>query len=574
MKKLLGYMRAYLKETVLAPFFKLLEASFELAVPLVVARIIDVGIKSGNNGIIITDSIILLVLGVVGLASALTAQYFAAKAAIGFATDVRSRVFGHLQRVSYTSLDRLGKSRMVTTLTNDINQLQTGVNMVLRLLLRSPLIVFGSMIMAFTIDAGTATIFAVMIPLLFISVFAVMKITLPKYKDIQTELDSIVLSTRESFGGVRDIRAFGAEGKEEEAFRKKNAAYRKMQNSAGIVSSVLNPLTFVIVNFAIIALVWVGAVKVDGGSLSQGQVIALYGYLSQILIELMKLANLIVTITRSIAAGNRVEEVLEIPEENTDGKTLLHDGDIAVKFENVSLCYDGASENSLENVSFEVPKGYTVGVIGGTGSGKTSLVNLIPKFYTATSGKIEIGGRDISELSAKELRDTVGYVPQKSVLFRGTLRENLLWGNENATDEEIMKAVKIAQAENVIASKSDGLDSYVAQGGGNFSGGQKQRLCIARALVKNPDILILDDSCSALDYLTDKNLRHALSSADKKMTVFIVSQRTASFSDADMIIVLDDGKVSAIGTHEELLEKSDVYREIYESQYGDGEAGA
>lgn len=570
MTKLLRHMRSYIKETILAPFFKLLEASFELIVPLVVAGIIDTGIKNGDTDLIIKDSVILLVLGIVGLATALTAQYFAAKAAIGFATDVRGRVFAHLQKVSYTTLDKLGKSRMVTTLTNDVNQLQTGVNMVLRLLLRSPLIVFGSMIMAFTIDAGMALIFAVMIPLLFIAVFAVMKITLPRYKAIQSGLDSLVLSARESFGGVRDIRAFGAEEREAEAFGKKNLSYKKLQNGTGIISSVLNPLTFVIVNFAVIALVWVGALKVDGGSLSRGQVIALYGYLSQILIELMKLANLIVTITRSIAAGNRVEEILEIPEENVSG-SAVEASDVAVKFENVSLCYSGSSENSLEDVSFEIPRGCTVGIIGSTGSGKTSVVNLIPKFYEPTSGKIEINGADSKTLSAKDLRDIVGYVPQKSVLFSGTIRENLLWGNENATDEELMRALETAQAADVVRSKPDGLDAYVSQGGSNFSGGQKQRLCIARALVKNPDILILDDSCSALDYLTDKKLRKALSETDNRMTVFIVSQRTASFTDADMIIVLDDGKVSAIGTHDELLASSDVYREIYESQYGEGE---
>lgn len=570
MTKLLRHMRSYIKETILAPFFKLLEASFELIVPLVVAGIIDTGIKNGDTDLIIKDSVILLVLGIVGLATALTAQYFAAKAAIGFATDVRGRVFAHLQKVFYTTLDKLGKSRMVTTLTNDVNQLQTGVNMVLRLLLRSPLIVFGSMIMAFTIDAGMALIFAVMIPLLFIAVFAVMKITLPRYKAIQSGLDSLVLSARESFGGVRDIRAFGAEEREAEAFGKKNLSYKKLQNGTGIISSVLNPLTFVIVNFAVIALVWVGALKVDVGSLSRGQVIALYGYLSQILIELMKLANLIVTITRSIAAGNRVEEILEIPEENVSG-SAVEASDVAVKFENVSLCYSGSSENSLEDVSFEIPRGCTVGIIGSTGSGKTSVVNLIPKFYEPTSGKIEINGADSKTLSAKDLRDIVGYVPQKSVLFSGTIRENLLWGNENATDEELMRALETAQAADVVRSKPDGLDAYVSQGGSNFSGGQKQRLCIARALVKNPDILILDDSCSALDYLTDKKLRKALSETDNRMTVFIVSQRTASFTDADMIIVLDDGKVSAIGTHDELLASSDVYREIYESQYGEGE---
>lgn len=569
MKKLLYYLRAYIKETVFAPLFKLLEASFELIVPLVVAKIIDEGIGQNNSGIIINYSIILIFLGVIGLVSAITAQYFAAKAAIGFATKIRGVVFKHLQSVSYTTLDTLGKSRMVTTLTSDINQVQTGVNLTLRLLLRSPFIVFGSMIMAFVIDGSLSVIFAVMIPLLFISVYVIMKITLPRYKNIQRKLDSIVLSVRENLNGVRVIRAFGSENREETTFNYKNSDLKKLQNSTGIISSILNPLTFIIINFAIIALIGFGAVKVDSGILSQGQVIALYGYLSQILVELMKLANLIVTVTRSIAAGNRVQEILEIDKEDVSGDSFPEKTDIAVEFRNVSLCYEGSSDNSLENITFKVPRGYTVGIIGGTGSGKTSLINLLPGFYKANSGEILINGKNINQISVKNLRDNIGIVPQKSVLFKGTIRENMLWGNENSSDEKIYNALRTAQALDVVESRTEKLDAYISQNGENFSGGQRQRLCIARALVKEPEILILDDSGSALDYLTDKNLRKAISEMNDNMTVFIISQRTAAFNNADMIIVLDDGKVAAIGKHKELLENCSVYREIYDSQFSE-----
>lgn len=571
MKKLLCYLKNYIKETVLGPLFKLLEALFELVVPLVVAKIIDVGIKQNDSNVIVVYSIVLICLGIVGLISAITAQYFAAKAAIGFATKIRSAVFEKFQAFSYSTIDKLGKSKMVTTITNDINQIQTGVNLTLRLLLRSPFIVFGSMVMAYIIDPSMSIIFIVMIPLLFISVFAIMKITIPRYRQIQENLDSMVLSVRENINGVRVIRAFGSDDYEKNEFLSKNKKMNKLQNITGVISSVLNPLTFVIVNFCIIALVWFGALKVDGGYLSQGQVIALYGYLSQILVELLKLANLIVNVSRSFAAGDRVESVLEIKVEDVSGGKLPSSAENAVEFRDVSLKYENSSDFSLEHLSFIVPKGSTVGIVGGTGSGKTSLVNLIPGFYKATEGEVLINGKNINEISVTNLRERIGIVPQKSVLFKGTIRENMLWGKSDADDDEIYDAIKTAQASDVIDSRPDKLDSFVSQNGENFSGGQRQRLCIARALVKKPDILILDDSSSALDYLTDRNLRKALRDLDDNMTIFIVSQRTSAFSGADMIIVLDDGQISGIGTHDELLETCPIYKEIYDSQFSERE---
>ena len=571
MKKLLCYLKNYIKETVLGPLFKLLEALFELVVPLVVAKIIDVGIKQNDSNVIVVYSIVLICLGIVGLISAITAQYFAAKAAIGFATKVRSAVFEKFQAFSYSTIDKLGKSKMVTTITNDINQIQTGVNLTLRLLLRSPFIVFGSMVMAYIIDPSMSIIFIVMIPLLFISVFAIMKITIPRYRQIQENLDSMVLSVRENINGVRVIRAFGSDDYEKNEFLSKNKKINKLQNITGVISSVLNPLTFVIVNFCIIALVWFGALKVDGGYLSQGQVIALYGYLSQILVELLKLANLIVNVSRSFAAGDRVESVLEIKVEDVSGGKLPSSAENAVEFRDVSLKYENSSDFSLEHLSFIVPKGSTVGIVGGTGSGKTSLVNLIPGFYKATEGEVLINGKNINEISVTNLRERIGIVPQKSVLFKGTIRENMLWGKSDADDDEIYDAIKTAQASDVIDSRPDKLDAFVSQNGENFSGGQRQRLCIARALVKKPDILILDDSSSALDYLTDRNLRMALRDLDDNMTIFIVSQRTSAFSGADMIIVLDDGQISGIGTHDELLETCPIYKEIYDSQFSERE---
>lgn len=571
MKKLLCYLKNYIKETVLGPLFKLLEALFELVVPLVVAKIIDVGIKQNDSNVIVVYSIVLICLGIVGLISAITAQYFAAKAAIGFATKVRSAVFEKFQAFSYSTIDKLGKSKMVTTITNDINQIQTGVNLTLRLLLRSPFIVFGSMVMAYIIDPSMSIIFIVMIPLLFISVFAIMKITIPRYRQIQENLDSMVLSVRENINGVRVIRAFGSDDYEKNEFLSKNKKMNKLQNITGVISSVLNPLTFVIVNFCIIALVWFGALKVDGGYLSQGQVIALYGYLSQILVELLKLANLIVNVSRSFAAGDRVESVLEIKVEDVSGGKLPSSAENAVEFRDVSLKYENSSDFSLEHLSFIVPKGSTVGIVGGTGSGKTSLVNLIPGFYKATEGEVLINDKNINEISVTNLRERIGIVPQKSVLFKGTIRENMLWGKSDAADDEIYDAIKTAQASDVIDSRPDKLDAFVSQNGENFSGGQRQRLCIARALVKKPDVLILDDSSSALDYLTDRNLRKALRDLDGNMTVFIVSQRTSAFSGADMIIVLDDGQISGIGTHDELLETCPIYKEIYDSQFSERE---
>lgn len=571
MKKLLCYLKNYIKETVLGPLFKLLEALFELVVPLVVAKIIDVGIKQNDSNVIVVYSIVLICLGIVGLISAITAQYFAAKAAIGFATKIRSAVFEKFQAFSYSTIDKLGKSKMVTTITNDINQIQTGVNLTLRLLLRSPFIVFGSMVMAYIIDPSMSIIFIVMIPLLFISVFAIMKITIPRYRQIQENLDSMVLSVRENINGVRVIRAFGSDDYEKNEFLSKNKKMNKLQNITGVISSVLNPLTFVIVNFCIIALVWFGALKVDGGYLSQGQVIALYGYLSQILVELLKLANLIVNVSRSFAAGDRVESVLEIKVEDVSGGKLPSSAENAVEFRDVSLKYENSSDFSLEHLSFIVPKGSTVGIVGGTGSGKTSLVNLIPGFYKATEGEVLINGKNINEISVTNLRERIGIVPQKSVLFKGTIRENMLWGKSDAADDEIYDAIKTAQASDVIDSRPDKLDAFVSQNGENFSGGQRQRLCIARALVKKPDILILDDSSSALDYLTDRNLRKALRDLDDNMTIFIVSQRTSAFSGADMIIVLDDGQISGIGTHDELLETCPIYKEIYDSQFSERE---
>ena len=556
----------------MGPLFKLLEALFELVVPLVVAKIIDVGIKQNDSNVIVVYSIVLICLGIVGLISAITAQYFAAKAAIGFATKIRSAVFEKFQAFSYSTIDKLGKSKMVTTITNDINQIQTGVNLTLRLLLlRSPFIVFGSMVMAYIIDPSMSIIFIVMIPLLFISVFAIMKITIPRYRQIQENLDSMVLSVRENINGVRVIRAFGSDDYEKNEFLSKNKKMNKLQNITGVISSVLNPLTFVIVNFCIIAFSLVGALKVDGGYLSQGQVIALYGYLSQILVELLKLANLIVNVSRSFAAGDRVESVLEIKVEDVSGGKLPSSAENAVEFRDVSLKYENSSDFSLEHLSFIVPKGSTVGIVGGTGSGKTSLVNLIPGFYKATEGEVLINDKNINEISVTNLRERIGIVPQKSVLFKGTIRENMLWGKSDAADDEIYDAIKTAQASDVIDSRPDKLDAFVSQNGENFSGGQRQRLCIARALVKKPDVLILDDSSSALDYLTDRNLRKALRDLDGNMTVFIVSQRTSAFSGADMIIVLDDGQISGIGTHDELLETCPIYKEIYDSQFSERE---
>lgn len=571
MKKLFVHMKSYKKECILGPLFKLLEASFELFVPLVVASIIDVGIANNDIQYIIKMCLILVLLGVVGLLFSVTAQYFSAKAAVGFVSKLKHALFSHIQHFSYTQLDTLGSSSMITHMTSDMNQIQNGVNMTLRLLLRSPFIVIGAMIMAFTIDVKSACVFAVAIPILALIVFGVILITIPMYKKVQTKLSGVVKTTRENLSGIRVIRAFCREEQEINEFREENTTLTKMQKFVGKISSLTNPLTFAIINIAIAALIYVGAIEVNNGNISQGQVIALYNYMSQILVELIKFANFIILDTRAIASLKRVNDVFEVtPDENDETKPQVSESKKAfgfhVLFDNVTLLYKGASSPSLENISFSVKRGETVGVIGGTGSGKTSLVNMIPDFYGAKKGAVYVDGRDVKSYDKKILRSKIGYVMQKSVLFSGTIRDNLKWNKENATDEEIYEALEIAQAKEVVDSKEGGLDYIVEQGGRNFSGGQRQRLTIARALVGKPEILILDDSASALDFATDAALRKAIKGMENT-TVFIVSQRTSSIAHADKIIVLDDGEAVAIGKHEELLESCDVYREIYDSQY-------
>ena len=577
MKVLLKFLKNYKKECVLAPLFKMLEASFELIVPLVMAAIIDTGIENKDTNYILKMCGVLVLLGLVGLICSVIAQYFSAKAAVGFATGVRHSLFGHLLGLSYTEIDTLGTSTMITRMTSDVNQAQTGVNMVLRLFLRSPFVVFGAMIMAFTIDATLATIFLGVIVVLSIIVFGIMGISIPLMKKVQQGLDNVLTVTRENLAGVRVIRAFCKEEDEIKNFKEKNEALVVAQKKSGGVSASMNPLTYIVINAAIIILIWKGAIKVDMGDLTQGEVVALYNYMSQILVELIKLANLIITINKSLASANRIADVLnmkasmEYPEKkedlSNDEATMAKDNMLTpkVQFKNVGLRYKNSSMESLENIDFSVNKGETVGIIGGTGSGKSSVVNLIPRFYDATSGEVLIDGKNVKDYDKESLLDKIGIVLQKAVLFSGTIKDNLLWGNENATDEEIMTAVKAAQAEDVVKSKG-GLDGEVAQGGKNFSGGQRQRLTIARALVKRPEILILDDSASALDMATDSNLRKAISELDYKPTVFIVSQRTVSIMNADKILVLDDGEVVGVGTHDELIKTCEVYKEIYESQ--------
>lgn len=596
MKKLLVYLRDYKKECVLAPLFKMLEATFELFVPLVVAAIIDEGIANEDTGFIVGRAGILVLLAVIGLIWAITAQYFAAKAAVGFAAQIKHALFDKIQSLSFSEIDRLGTSSMITRMTSDINQVQSGVNLVLRLFLRSPFIVFGAMIMAFTIDVKEALIFVVTIPLLAIVVFGVMLASIPLYKKVQQCLERVLGSTRENLTGIRVIRAFCREEAEIEAFDEKARDLNTMQKYVGKISALMNPITYIIINGAVIVLIWGGAIRVDAGILTQGQVVALYNYMSQILVELIKLANLIINVTKAVSCGNRIQAIFEIEsEENTDRKEEAasigqsqenresrsiiernevdtkeeksENQDISVAFEHVSLTYKGAGDETLSDISFTAKYGETIGIIGGTGSGKTSLVHMIPRFYHRTGGEIYIDGEKIDSWSDEQLREKVGIVMQKAVLFQGTIRENLLWGKEAATDEELYEALEIAQAREVVDNKEGGLDAEVAQAGKNFSGGQRQRLTIARALVKKPDILILDDSASALDYATDASLRRALKNRKEKCCVFIVSQRTASIQQADKIIVLDDGKAVGIGTHEELLKSCEVYREIYESQY-------
>lgn len=609
MRKLLIYLKNYKKETVLAPLFKMLEAGFELFVPIVMATIIDHGIGGSSlagideGGMIYGDTALvfrmgglLIALGIIGLICSITAQYFAAKAAVGFSTELKHALFGHIQGLSYTEIDTLGTSTMITRMTSDVNQVQNGVNMVLRLFLRSPFIVFGAMIMAFTIDVKSALIFVVTIPLLSVVVFGIMMLTMPLYKKVQAGLDSVLGITRENLTGARVIRAFNKEPEEIVSFEEKNGALAHMQLFVGKISALTNPVTFVIVNVATIVLLYTGAVRVDEGTITRGEVVALVNYMSQILVELVKLANLIITITKALACANRIQNVFEIHSsmewsqcydsesidrangsmhgevKNNEGKDDRNQDDCAVEFDHVHLTYAGAGAEALSDIDFRVKRGQTVGIIGGTGSGKSSLINMIPRFYDTTEGCVKIDGMNVRDYTMEELRDKVRMVPQKAVLFQGTIRDNLRWGKADATDEELWRAVEIAQAREFVEQKEGKMDFHIAQEGRNLSGGQRQRLTIARALVGGPEILILDDSASALDYATDAALRQAIHNMEGDTTVFIVSQRASSIRYADMIIVLDDGVAVDIGTHDELLGRCSVYQEIYYSQYP-GEKG-
>ena len=574
------YLKDYKKESILAPLFKLLEAFFELMVPLVMANIIDYGISNRNMGYIGKMGLVLLLLGVVGLASSITAQFFAAKAAVGVSTKLRQALFDHIEDLSFTDIDKAGTSTMITRMTSDVNQVQSGINMTLRLFLRSPIIVFGAMIMAFTIDVKCALIFVVAIPLLSIVVFGIILSTIPMYKKVQSRLDQVLGITRENLTGVRVIRAFHQEAKEEERFRENNEALSAMQIFVGKISACMNPVTYVIVNGAIIALIYTGAVQVNIGNLSQGEVVAIINYMNQILVELVKLANLIVTMTKALACAERVASVFDIGADaayvGAQNQKLADKVDKSapfLDFKHVSLTYQGAGAPTLQDMNFTVNRGDTVDIIGGTGSGKTSLVNLIPGFYPATEGEILLEGRDIRTMSDEELRGRIGVVPQKAVLFKGTIRSNLQWGKPDATEVEMWKALELAQASEVVDGKPGKLDATVAQNGKNFSGGQRQRLTIARALVREPEILILDDSASALDYATDAKLRAALRTLEDKTTTFIVSQRASTIRHADKIIVLDDGEIAGVGTHDELLKDCTVYQEIYYSQYPEQRGG-
>jgi len=560
-------MRGYGKESFLGPLFKLLEASFELLIPLVVASIVDVGIAGGDRGHVVKMVLIMVLLGVIGLVCAITAQYFAARAAVGFAARLRHAVMEHLLKLSYTELDRLGTSTMVTRMTSDINQVQNGVNLTLRLLLRSPFVVFGAMIMAFTIDFKAASVFAGVIPVLCLVVFGIMLITMPMYRRVQNRLDGVTSATRQNLTGVRVLRAFVKEEAEVTAFRQQTAELTRQQLFAGRISALMNPVTYVIINVAVIVLIHVGAVQVDNGVLTQGQVVALYNYMSQILVELIKMASLIISMTKAAACGNRIQSILEVEPSLRDGEMSAEGAAGRVEFRDVTAHYAGAGEASLEHISFTAEAGQTIGIIGGTGSGKTTLVNLIPRFYDAAEGCVLVNGVDVKQLSQEDLRSRIGVVPQKAVLFKGTIRENLQWGRADASDAELMAALETAQAVEVVEGKEKGLDSVVEQGGANFSGGQRQRLTIARALVRKPEILILDDSASALDFATDANLRMAIRSMENPPTTFIVSQRAASVRYADQILVLDDGVLAGHGTHDQLLETCSVYQEIYYSQF-------
>lgn len=571
MKKLLIYLKAYRKEACLAPIFKMLEAVFELFVPLVIKGIIDYGIAAEDRAYCLRMGLLLLLLAVIGLAMATTAQWFSAKAAAGFAAKIKQVLMEHIQKLSYTELDTIGTSTLITRMTSDVNQVQTGTNLVLRLFMRSPFIVFGSMIMAFTIDFKAAMIFVITIPLLSVVVFGIMLSSIPLYKKVQSQLDRVLGITRENLTGVRVIRAFNKEEEEISHFKAENEQFTRLQTFVGKISALMNPLTFVIVNSAILVLVWTGAWRVEGGILTQGAVVALVNYMSQILVELIKLADLIINITKAVACGNRIQKVLEVePSMENGSKECVEEKNTqenAVDFNHVSLTYAGAGAPSLTDIDLHVKTGQTIGIIGGTGSGKTSVVNLIPRFYDATQGNVLVFGKPVKEQDMESLRSQIAVVPQKAVLFAGTIRENMKWGKEDATDEEIMEALTIAQAAEVVQKKEGGLDAFVEQGGKNLSGGQRQRLTIARALVRKPRILILDDSASALDFATDAALRKTIREMKNAPTVFIVSQRTSSIRFADQILVLDDGKSVGVGTHDELLTTCSVYKEIYDSQY-------
>ncbi|MCC2242490.1 ABC transporter ATP-binding protein/permease [Roseburia sp. CLA-AA-H204] len=574
MRKLLRFLKDYKKESILSPLFKLLEASFELFVPLVMAAIIDTGIGNKDGGFILKMCGILILLALVGLTCSITAQYFAAKAAVGFATKVRHALFDHIQKLSYTEMDTAGTDTMITRMTSDINQAQSGVNMVLRLFLRSPFIVFGAMIMAFTIDVKAALIFVVTIPVLSVVVFGIMIITIPLFRRVQASLDKVLGVTRENLTGSRVIRAFNKEQEEIADFDESNERLTDVQLFVGKISALMNPLTYIIINVALVILIWTGAIQVNIGKISQGEVVALVNYMSQILVELVKLANLIITVTKAIACGNRVQSIFEMETSLVDGNgSKKEDTGYTVEFRNVSMRYKGAGADTLTGIDFKAKSGDTIGIIGGTGSGKSSVVNLIPRFYDVTEGQVMVDGMDVREYKITDLRDKIGIVPQKAVLFAGTVRSNLAWGKEDATEEEMQQALSVAQAAEVVDKKDGKLDAEVEQGGKNFSGGQKQRLTIARALVKQPEILIMDDSSSALDYATDAKLRQAIHNMPNRPTVFIVSQRAASIMYADKIIVLDDGTVAGTGTHEELLKACSVYQEIYYSQFKRTEGG-
>lgn len=569
MKKLLQYLKPYVKESILGPLFKLLEASFELLVPLVVAAVIDTGLaENGQPSAIWKYCGILVLLGLIGMVCSITAQYFSAKAAVGFASRIRHALFAHIQTLSYGTLDHVGTSTLITRLTSDVNQVQSGVNLTLRLLLRSPFVVFGAMIMAFTIDVKSALIFAVTIPLLCVVVFGIMLISMPLYKKVQAQLDKVLGNTRESLTGSRFIRAFRMEEAVGESFHEHNEALTAMQRFTGRISALMNPITYILINGAVIVLMYTGAIRVEAGILTQGALVALYNYMSQILVELVKMANMILNLTKAAACAKRIADVLDTPagQDFAEKAPVENKEADAVTFQHVSLRYGGAGDNSLTDIDFTAPKGSTVGIIGGTGSGKTSLVNLIPRFYDATDGEVLVGGVNVNDYPQDTLRKKIGVVPQKALLFHGTIRDNLRWGNPDATDAELTEAAALAQAGEIVSAK--GLDHMIEQEGRNLSGGQRQRLTIARALVRKPEILILDDSASALDLATDAALRKALQQIPYKPTTFIVSQRTSSLLHADQILVLDDGVLVGKGTHEELLASCEIYREIHETQVG------